>query len=61
MAKKPELKKTTVQRSDFSYQQGDVTLNFNLRVDTSSELRVFKTLLDEASKDLGYLIAGMKN
>jgi hypothetical protein len=58
---KDVLTKTIVDRKDFSYAQKGVSLKFNLQVNTSSELKPFKSCLEEAIKDIEKILEGMKN
>lgn len=55
------LEKVIVDRKDFSYSKKGVSLKFNLRIDNSSELRPFKSCLEEAIKDIDTILEGMKN
>ena len=55
------LVKTIIARKDFSYEQKGVSLKFNLRVDNSSELKNFRSCLEEAMKDIDEIVKGMKN
>ena len=61
MAAKNTLVKTIIARKDFSYTQKGVKLSFNLRVDNSSELKNFRSCLEEAIKDIEVILKGMKN
>ena len=58
---KDSITKIIVDRKDFSYAQKGASLKFNLRVDNSSELRPFKSCLEEAIKDIDKILEGMKN
>ena len=53
--------KSIITRKEFSYSKKGVNLNFTLRVDNSSELKPFKSLLEEAVKDIDEILKGMKN
>ena len=53
--------KSITDRKDFRYTQKGVELKFNLRVDNSSELRPFKSCLEEAIKDIDEILKGMRN
>jgi hypothetical protein len=55
------LTKTIITRKDFSYEQKGVTLKFNLPIDNSSELKSFKSCLEEAIQDIDKILEGMKN
>lgn len=59
--KKDILTKTLITRKEFSYSKKGVTLNFTLRVDNSSELKPFKSCLEEATQDINEILKGMKN
>lgn len=61
MATKSILVKSLIPRQEFSYTKDEVTLKFNLRVDNSSELKVFKSCLEEAIKDIDNVMKGMKS
>lgn len=58
---KNSLIKLIIDRKDFSYSQKGVSLKFNLRVDNSSELKNFRSCLEEAIKDIDSILEGMKN
>lgn len=55
------LTKSLISKQDFSYSKGVVSLNFTLRTDNSSELKSFKSCLEEAIIDINNLLKGMKN
>ena len=59
--KKDILAKNLVTRKEFSYSYKGVSLSFSLRVDNSSELKHFKTLLEESTKDIEEILRGIKN
>ena len=58
---KNSLIKLIIDRKDFSYSQKGVSLKFNLRVDNSSELKNFRSCLEEAIKDIDEIVKGMRN
>ncbi len=58
---KDTLIKSLISRKTFSYIKGGIKLEFTLRIDNSSELRIFKFLLSEADKDIDEILKGMKN
>lgn len=60
MATKPILK-SIIPKKTFNYSSGGINLNFYLRVDNSSEIHIFKRLLEEALKDLDLLLKEIKN
>lgn len=60
MAKKEEMM-TKTKKKTYTYQKDNVSLSFTLSVDTSSELRKFLRLLEEAVKDLTEDINSMNN
>ena len=41
-----------IQRQEFDYRQGNISLNFKLRIDNLSELAPFKKMLEMATKDV---------
>lgn len=52
-----KIRKTTVQNNsttskNFSYTKGEVSLNFNLRTDTKTQLKDFKELLKVALEEV---------
>lgn len=53
--------KDITPKKEFRYEKDEITLSFTLRVDNSSELRSFKSLLEEAIKDINSIVKGMKN
>lgn len=53
--------KIIVTRKDFFYARKGVNLKFNLRVDNSSELKSFRSCLEEGIKDIDKILEGMKN
>jgi hypothetical protein len=55
------ITKSLIERKEFSYAKKNTTLNFNLRVDNSSELKSFKDCLIEALQDIEVILKGMKN
>ena len=55
------LQKSISLKRTFNYKKGECTLNFELKVDNSSELRNFKSCLEEAIKDIDETLKGMKN
>ncbi len=55
------LQKTIIDRKQFSYTKKGCNLNFNLRVDNSSELKPFKECMEQAIKDIDEILKGMKN
>ncbi len=59
--KKDILTKSIIGRKDFSYSKKGCNLRFNLRIDNSSELRPFKSCMEEAIKDIDEILEGMKN
>jgi hypothetical protein len=61
MPKKNDLTKSFVPRRFFTYNKSGLPLNFNLRVDNSSELKPFKAILEEAVKDIDEILKGLKN
>ena len=61
MAKADLITKSLIARKEFSYSKKGTTLNFTLRVDNSSELKSFKSCLEEAIKDIDEILKGMKN
>lgn len=62
MAKKnASISKSIVDRKDFLYAQNGVNLKFNLRVDNSSELKPFRSCLEEAIKDIDEILKEMRN
>ena len=61
MAKKEEMKKDIVQKSDFRYSAKGVNLSFTLRTDNTSELRPFKELLVAAIADVNEIINKLPN
>jgi hypothetical protein len=58
---KDSLTKLIIDRKDFSYIKGPSSLKFNLRIDNSSELKPFKSCLEEAIKDIDEILKGMRN
>ena len=62
MANKDDLLiKSVISKKDFSYQKGECSLGFTLKVDNSSELRDFRFCLEQAIKDIDEILEGMKN
>ena len=61
MAEKPTMEKSSVTKRDFDYRLNGVTLAFTLRIDNSSELRSFKTCMEQAIVDLDEIIKTLKN
>ena len=55
------LSKNIIERKEFNYKKNNTSLNFNLRVDNSSELKDFKLCLEEALKDVGLILKTIKN
>lgn len=55
------LQKSLVTKQDFSYSKEGTNLAFTLRTDNSSELRNFKSLLEEGIKDIDIILERMKN
>lgn len=55
------LVKNIISKKEFSFSKGNCTLSFTLRVDNSSELKDFKSCLEEAIKDIEEILKGMKN
>lgn len=55
------LIKSVISRKEFSYSKKGCNLNFNLRIDNSSELKAFKDCMTEAIKDIDEILKGMKN
>ena len=55
------LIKSVISKKEFSYSKKGVSLNFNLRIDDTSELRAFKDCMTQAIKDLEEILEGMKN
>ena len=53
--------KSIITRKEFSYSKKGTNLNFNLRVDNSSELKAFKDCMIEAIRDIDELLKGRKN
>jgi len=53
--------KSIIGRKDFSYSKKGVNLKFSLRVDNTSELKPFKSCLEQAIKDIEEILEGMKN
>lgn len=52
-----KIRKTTIQNNsttskNFSYSKGEVSLNFNLRNDTKTQLKDFKELLEVATLEV---------
>lgn len=55
------LQKSMGMKKSFHYAKGDVTLDFTLTVENSSQLRRFLACLIEAQKDIEETLKGMKN
>lgn len=53
--------KTITEKKEFSYKNGVCNLSFTLRVDNSSELKGFRSCLEEAMKNIDEILKGMKN
>lgn len=49
-----------VERREFGFKRGDITLNFKLRVDIKEELKDFLELLKEAISDVEETIKKVK-
>ena len=60
-SKNVSLIKSLITRKEFSYSKKGVNLNFTLQVDNSSDLKSFKSCLEEAAKDIEEILGGMKN
>jgi len=58
---KSELQKNVTTTKSFSYIKDDTNLSFSLNVDNSSQMRKFKSLLQEAIQDIDKELEGMKN
>lgn len=58
---KSELQKNITTTKSFSYIKDDTNLSFSLNVDNSSQVRKFKSLLEEAIRDLDQELNNMKN
>lgn len=61
MNKKSIITKNIIENTVFAYQKDDITLNFTLRSDNSSNMRKFRDILKEATRDVELIIKGMKN
>lgn len=61
MSKKEITTKEITTSKQFSYSKKDISLDFNLKVDNSSELRDFRDILTQALKDVNEEIDKMKN
>ena len=61
MAKNSSLIKSLIKRQEFSYSKNDVNLKFTLRIDNSSELRLFLDCLESAKQDIEDILKGMNN
>lgn len=59
--KKELMTKSSRIDKNFKYQKNEVTLDFTLRIDNSSQLRDFKECLEAAIVDIDELVSGMKN
>lgn len=57
------ITKNVTFRKDFSYsnKEKNVNLSFSIRIDNSSELKGFRTLLEQAIVDIDEELKGMKN
>ena len=58
---KSGLQKNVTTTKSFSYIKDDTNLSFSLNVDNSSQMRKFKSLLQEAIQDIDKELEGMKN
>jgi len=52
MFKFAKIKEEHITRKTFSYEKNGVNLGFQLRIDTKSELKSFKELLEKAIEDI---------
>lgn len=55
------VKKTITTKKDFSYKNGECSLTFSLSIDNTSELKTFRSCLQEAMKDIDEILEGMNN
>lgn len=55
------LEKSSKLKREFNYQKGEVSLNFTLSMEDSSQLRRFLSILNAAQEDVERIIAEMKN
>jgi DNA-directed RNA polymerase subunit L len=46
------VKKQHITTKEFTYSVGDVSLKFSLRIDTKSQLKDFKELLEKALEEI---------
>lgn len=58
---KYQILSETKTLKSFSYQRGTVSLGFTLNVDTDTEVKDFKLLLEKAVADLSALVEGNQN
>ena len=56
MPKNKQVNSDFVDRREFTYSKGKVSLSFNLRTDIKTELAEFKILLEEAILDVGEVL-----
>ena len=54
---KPKIVSEQVVRQSFAYQLGNITLSFQLRIDTDQEMKAFLQLMDRAKKDIETALA----
>jgi hypothetical protein len=55
------LIKNISSNKTFSYSKGSCSLNFNLQVNNSSELKDFKSLMEQGICDINDILKGMVN